>query len=116
LSVDERGVIAEELQPAGLECGKELAAYSKNSAGRRGRGAMKVWRGRMRRQIERAFMAMPGRDLDTGTLCRWVWVRRHRFRTGQYERLRRIVREIADPVVRGPGRGRPWLWLLRDNA
>jgi hypothetical protein len=28
---------------------------------------MKVWRGRMRRQLERAFIAMPGQDLDTGT-------------------------------------------------
>jgi hypothetical protein len=34
---------------------------------------MRIWRGRMRRQLERAFMAMPGQDLDTGTLCRWVW-------------------------------------------
>jgi hypothetical protein len=81
-----------------------------------GRGATKVWRGRMRRQVERAFIAMPGRELDTGTLCRWVWVRRDRFRTGQYERLRRIVREFAHPVGRGPGRGRPLLWRLKSDG
>jgi hypothetical protein len=76
---------------------------------------MKVWHGRMRRQLERAFMAMPGQDLDTGTLCRWVWVRRQRFRTGQYERLRRIVRELADPIGRASSKGRPWIWRLRDS-
>jgi hypothetical protein len=75
---------------------------------------MRVCRGRMRRQLERAFMAMPGQDLDTGTLCRWVWAHRDRFRTGECERLRRIVRELADPIGRASSKGRPWLWRLRE--
>jgi hypothetical protein len=74
---------------------------------------MKPWRGRVRRQLERAFMTHAGQDLSTSILGRWIWPRRSRFETWHYNYAKPFVREIADPIARGPGRGRPWLWRLR---
>jgi len=75
---------------------------------------MRIWRGRRRRQIERAFIAL-GDTISTGQAIRWVWPRRSQFRSGQYERVRVVLAEIADPVGRGATRGRPVLWRLRGE-
>jgi hypothetical protein len=73
-----------------------------------------VWRGRLRRQIERVFMTYPGALLPTGLFMAWAWPRRDcGFRPGQYERLRERLCEVADPVCRATTKGRPWLWRLR---
>jgi hypothetical protein len=74
-----------------------------------------VWRGRLRRQIERVFMAYPGEPLPTGLVMAWAWPKRDcGFRSGQYERLRERLREVADPVGRATTKGRPLLWRLRE--
>jgi hypothetical protein len=74
----------------------------------------RIWRGRRRRQIERAFVAL-GDTISMGQAIRYVWPRRSRFRPGQYERVREALAEIADPLGRGTTKGRPVLWRLRSE-
>jgi hypothetical protein len=75
----------------------------------------KPWRGRFRQRAERCFIALGG-EAATGALVRWIWPRRSRYRPWHYERARRAAAELADPVARGPGRGRPWLWRLKSDV
>jgi hypothetical protein len=64
----------------------------------------------------RAFVALAGELVDTGTICRHVWPRKSRFHSEEYRRVREAAAELADPVARGPGRGRPWLWRLKSDG
>jgi hypothetical protein len=81
----------------------------------------KPWRGRLRRQVERAFEALAGQDVPIGTMVRWIWPRRGRFRGWHYERARRAATDLAD-VVGHVHRGRNssetggWLSRLREPA
>jgi hypothetical protein len=66
--------------------------------------------------VFRALVAL-GRDLSTGDLAALTWPRRQRpFRPVHYERIRSAAAEIADPIGRSTGQGRPWLWRLREDA
>jgi hypothetical protein len=65
-------------------------------------------------------MAMGGADVPTGTLVKWIWPRRSRFRSVHYERARRAARELADPICyvrRGRYSSEPGglLWRLRTQ-
>jgi hypothetical protein len=64
----------------------------------------------------RAFVAMAGELVDTGTICRRVWPRKSKFHPEDYRRVREAAAGFADPVARGPGRGRPWLWRLKSDS
>jgi hypothetical protein len=49
--------------------------------------------------------------VSTADLCAWIWPR------GAIAELARLAIAVgAVPVRRGGGRGRPWLWRLRDDA
>jgi hypothetical protein len=76
----------------------------------------RIWRGRVRDRVWKAFIALAGEVVSTGELVRRIWPRRTRpFRQVHYQRARRAAAEIADPVARSPtGKGRPWLWRLRE--
>ena len=75
----------------------------------------RVWRGRVRHRVWKAFVALE-RAVSTGELVKWVWPRLPRHRSIHYHRARLAAREIADPVVRATtGKGRPWLWRLRET-
>jgi hypothetical protein len=75
---------------------------------------------RVRHRVFRAFVALAGELVATGTLVRWVWPRRLRFRSVHYERVRRAAAEIAD-VVGYQHRGRcssepgGLLWRLKSD-
>ena len=72
-------------------------------------------RGRLQRQIARAFIVHGDVVSATDIYC---WCRRWRSsRFGMPERwsIVRILRQIAEPVGRAPTIGRPWLWRLRDS-
>jgi hypothetical protein len=70
-------------------------------------------RGRLQRQIRRAFIAH-GNEVSASDIYRWC-KRRQAREFGQWERwsITRILMTMADRVGRGKGSGRPWLWRLR---
>jgi hypothetical protein len=71
-------------------------------------------RGRLQRQIARAFIVHGDVVSATDIYC---WCRRWRSsRFGMPERwsIVRILRRIAEPVGRAPTIGRPWLWRLKE--
>jgi hypothetical protein len=74
----------------------------------------RVWRGRVRDRVWKAFIALAGQDVSTGGLVRRCWPRRQRFEPWMY--FRAAAAELADPVARGPGRGWPWLWRLKSDV
>jgi hypothetical protein len=74
----------------------------------------RVWRGRVRDRVWKAFVALAGQDVSTGELCRRTWPRRSRFETWRYYRVRRAAGEIAEPVRRASSKGRPLLWRLKE--
>jgi hypothetical protein len=45
-----------------------------------------------------------------------VWPRKSKFHPEEYRRVREAAAGFADPVARGPGRGRPWLWRLKSDG
>jgi hypothetical protein len=53
-----------------------------------------------------------GPVLTSSQVYCWTHVRRRRYRHS----VRRILREIAEPIGRADTPGRPWLWRLRDPA
>jgi hypothetical protein len=73
-------------------------------------------KGRLQRQIARAFIAH-GPVLNSSDVYRWCerWQARE---FGQWERwsIVRILDVVADRVGRGTGRGWPWLWRLKTHA
>jgi hypothetical protein len=75
----------------------------------------RVWRGRVRDRVWKSFLALAGQAVTSGELCRRVWPRKSRFDTNEYRRVRAAALELADPIARGPGRGRPWLWRVRAS-
>jgi hypothetical protein len=85
------------------------------TGGTMNRRARRHWGSRIRHRIFRAFSAANGRDLTTGELISWVFPRHQPFRSGQYERVREAAAFFADRVGRSTGRGRPWLWRLKDG-
>ena len=72
-------------------------------------------RGRLQRQIGRAFIAH-GPVLTSSDVYRWCerWQARE---FGQWERwsIVRILDVVAERVGRSRGRGRPWIWRLRNS-
>jgi hypothetical protein len=77
---------------------------------------MSVWRGRVRDRVWKAFVALAGQDVSTGELCQRCWPRRQQFEPWMYFRCRTVALEIAEPVVRSSGQGRPWLWRLKSDT
>jgi hypothetical protein len=73
-------------------------------------------RGRLQRQLCRAFMA-GGNELTSSQVYDWAYARNRR-RPNQCRRhsVRRILRQIAEPIGRAPTIGRPWLWRLKTPA
>jgi hypothetical protein len=84
--------------------------------GSRGCIPMKPWRSRVRDRVWKAFVALAGQDVQTTDLIQRTWPRKRRFDTKEYRRVRLAAAELADPVARGPGRGRPWLWRLKSDV
>jgi hypothetical protein len=64
--------------------------------------------------VWKAFVALDGAIVSSTELIRRTFPRKQRFHTEDYARVRRAAAELADRVARGPGRGRPWLWRLRE--
>jgi hypothetical protein len=62
---------------------------------------------RVKHRIIRAVTAMGGRELTTGELISWVFLRKTKWDPVYYRRVREGARFFADPVGRGGGRGRP---------
>jgi hypothetical protein len=74
----------------------------------------RVRRGRVRDRVWKTFVALAGEVVSTTELVRRTWPRKQRFHPEEYRRARLAAREIADPVARSSGSGRPWLWRLRE--
>ena len=72
-------------------------------------------RGRLQRQIRRAFIAH-GNEASASDIYRWC-KRRQARELGQWERwsIVRILDVIAERVGRAPTAGRPWIWSLRNS-
>jgi hypothetical protein len=72
-------------------------------------------RGRLQRQIRRAFIAH-GDEVSASDIYRWFkrWQARE---FGQWERwsITRVLMTIADPIGRAETIGRLWLWRLRNS-
>jgi hypothetical protein len=70
-------------------------------------------RGRLQRQIARAFIAH-GDVVSATDIYRWCQ-RWQSARFGMPERwsIVRVLRRVAEPVGRATTRGRPWLWRPR---
>jgi hypothetical protein len=77
---------------------------------------MRVWRGRVRDRVWKAFVADAGQDVPTSVLVRWTWPRRQRFERWMYFRCRSAAAELAEPVRRAGTKGRPWLWRLKSDV
>jgi hypothetical protein len=77
--------------------------------------APNLGRGRLQRQIARAFIVHGDVVSATDIYC---WCRPRSSRFGMPERwsIVRILRVIADPVGRAPTIGRPWIWRLKTPA
>jgi hypothetical protein len=73
------------------------------------------WGSKVKHRIFRAFLANAGTDLPTTTLMEFVFPRGQRDPV-YYRRVRAGARHFADPIARGPGRGRPWLWRLKLDS
>jgi hypothetical protein len=81
-----------------------------NSSRNKGRGRLQV-------QVRRAFLGHPLRSSSevydfTHARCRAL---KEPIPTLHRYSVWRILREIADPVGRSRGPGRPWLWRLRNS-
>jgi hypothetical protein len=48
----------------------------------------RIWRGRVRDRVWKAFVALAGQLVSTGELVRRTWPRKRRFHTGEYRRVR----------------------------
>jgi hypothetical protein len=76
-------------------------------------------RGRIQRQVERAFRAAGDEPISASVIYDWTHGRRRGARRtlpwGVYWSVRRILREVAVRVGRAPTIGRPWLWRLRER-
>jgi hypothetical protein len=75
-------------------------------------------KGRLQAQLRRAFSQSP--LLTSSQVYDWTFAG-HRARGEFIPQLHRysvwrILREIADPVGRSRGPGRPWLWRLKTPA
>jgi hypothetical protein len=80
----------------------------------KGRGPVQV-------RIKRAFIARGAEVLSSSEIYSWSHIRRRLGRcksmpAGVYWRTLRTLKTMCDPVGRGPGRGRPILWRLRNSA
>jgi hypothetical protein len=73
-------------------------------------------RGRLQRQIGRAFLATGSDVLSATTILDWCYPRR-RARLPSWNRWKvaRICSELCVPVGRADTRGRPILWRLRNS-
>jgi hypothetical protein len=71
-------------------------------------------RGRMQRQIARAF-AVHGPEVTSSQVYDWVFTRRRRASQLRRHGVWRILMLVAVPVGRAPTIGRPILWRLRDE-
>jgi hypothetical protein len=58
----------------------------------------RIWRGRVRDRVWKAFVALAGQLVSTGELVRRTWPRKRRFHTGEYRRVRAAAAELADRV------------------
>jgi hypothetical protein len=76
-------------------------------------------RGRLQRQIKRAFLAAGDVVLSTIEVYDWAYPRHRAYWRPMSEAVRwsvhRILRQIAEPIGRAPTIGRPWLWRLKDE-
>jgi hypothetical protein len=70
------------------------------------------WRGRVRDRVWKAFIALDGETVPTTELIQ-RWPRKSKWHPEEYRRVRDAAAELADPIARGPGRGRPRLWRIR---
>jgi hypothetical protein len=73
-------------------------------------------RGRLQRQVRRAFEAH-GDTLSASTVYAWCvpWPTR-RLMTRHRWSVIRVLKTLADPIDRlSHDRGRPWLWRLRER-
>jgi hypothetical protein len=70
--------------------------------------------GRVKVAARRLFLLSP--LVSTGDLRAFAYCRRPRVAPGYYAWLRRVLRDIAEPIGRGGGRGRPILWRLRNSS
>jgi hypothetical protein len=72
-------------------------------------------RGRLQRQIARAFIAH-GPEVSATAIYDWcaLWPVDKRASQAQRWSVRRILDVIAERVGRAPTIGRPWLWRLRE--
>jgi hypothetical protein len=70
---------------------------------------------RVAKRVWATFVALAGQDVRTTDLIQRTWPRKSKWHPEEYRRVREAAAELADPVGRGPGRGRPWLWRLRPQ-
>ena len=71
-------------------------------------------RGRLQRQVRRAFLA-GGPIVSSSEVYDWTNVRNRRMRPNLCWSVLRILRVIAEPVGRGGGSARPLLWKLKPE-
>ena len=73
-------------------------------------------RGRLQRQIRRAFMA-GGDELTSSQVYDWcmLWPVDKRASQAQRWSVLPVLRTVADPIGRAPTAGRPWIWRMRSG-
>jgi hypothetical protein len=71
-------------------------------------------RGRLQRQLRRAFYG--GTELTTSQVLDWTNVRNRQRLTGRHRySVWRLLVTIADPIGRADTIGRPWVWRLHNT-
>jgi hypothetical protein len=70
---------------------------------------------RVAKRVWMAFIALAGQEVRTTDLIRRAWPRKSKWHPEEYRRVRDAAAELADPICRSSGQGRPWLWRLRDS-
>ena len=75
-------------------------------------------RGRLQVAARRALILGDGMA-TTAQIAEWAYVRKvvrgESLDSYNYQRVRRVLAEIAEPVGRAGGRGRPLVWRLRQR-
>jgi hypothetical protein len=100
---------------AGLPASTGASGWKHYPGLRLGMG-MSRGKGRIQRQLRRAFIAH-GAVISSSDAYRWCH-RRQAREFGQWERwsITRVLLEMADQVGHSRGRGRSWIWRLKQEG
>jgi hypothetical protein len=70
-------------------------------------------RGRLQRQIRRAFVVC-GPVVSSSAIYDWCYARGRRLTQQRRHSVWRLLVTMCEPTARAPTIGKPWLWRLRE--